>query len=97
MGTSCPFRRLVPLAFPLELPKLMGKEAAEDGLLKEKLHKVGRSEMSKSLRIVNKRVMDELKIGIGILKTPNFLPLRRKNSSENIPKRLVISCLVPVC
>lgn len=35
---------LVPLAFPLELPKLMGKEAAENGLLKQKL--VGRSQVS---------------------------------------------------
>ena len=35
---------LVPLAFPLELPKLMGKEAAENGLLKQKLE--GRSQVS---------------------------------------------------
>lgn len=30
-------RGLVPLAFPLELPKLMGREAAENGLLNKNL------------------------------------------------------------
>lgn len=40
-GTSCPSQRLVPLAFPLESPKLTGEVAAEDGPLKQKLHGVG--------------------------------------------------------
>lgn len=97
MGIFCFFRRLVFLVFLLELLKLMGKEVVEDGLLKEKFYKVGRLEMSKFFRIVNKRVMDEFKIGIGILKILNFFFLRRKNFSENILKRFVIFCLVLVC
>lgn len=57
MGTSCPSRRLVLQAFPLELPKWTGKVAAEDGLLKQKFHVVGRSEMNKTPRAVSKRVI----------------------------------------
>lgn len=56
-GTSCPWR-LAPLAFALESPKWMAQVAAEDGLLKQKLHMVGRPDMSKTPSSVGKRVID---------------------------------------
>lgn len=71
----------------------MGKEAAENGLWKQKLHVVGRSETSRAPSAVSKRVVDTSRTQNRDWNMENskISSLREKNeSAKNIPKRLVL-------
>ena len=71
----------------------MGKEAAENGLWKQKLHVVGRSEMSRAPSAVSKRVVDASRTQNRDWNMENskISSLReKKKSRKSIPRRLAL-------